>query len=263
MDKENYITANIESWNEAADIHQKINSGLHAKVNDPLFNNLSDSVVQRLNALGIKGKSCVQICCNNGIDIISVKKLGAGYCLGIDGAEKFVDQARQLGKSANVTDLEFVTSKIDEISSKYNQQFDIALVTVGVLNWMPDLSEFFNRASLLIKANGHLVIEDMHPVLGMYEEGNPSYIEYSYFNKTAIPDEQGLDYFTGKKYKAKPNYWFQHTLSDIFTAAIDADLVLQKFEETPEDISLFCSDLEEAACNPPLGFMAQWQKSKQ
>ena len=255
-----YTKANLESWNEVAPLHMEINSELQESVKKSGFNNLNKGVMTILDGLSVAGKSCVQICCNNGIDLLSVKKLGAHYCLGIDGADEFIQQARIFSKNAGVDNIDFVTHNVYSIPETYSGQFDIGLITVGVLSWMPDLEGFFYSVSKLLKPGGYLVLEDLHPVLLMYEEGEPSYLNASYFETEPYKEEHGLDYFTGTKYDAKPNYSFQHTFSYILMSAIKAGLVLKSMEETPENIGNFCADLEHTTCNPPLAFFAHWQK---
>ena len=257
---DDYTKATLESWNEVAPLHMKINSGLVESVQSPEFNHLNEGVKKILDTVSVAGKSCVQVCCNNGIDLLSLKKMGASNCLGIDGAEEFVQQAKMLAEKANVDNIDFVTHNVYSIPDAFSGRFDIALITVGVLSWMPDLEGFFSAVAKLLKPGGHLIIEDLHPVIFMYEEGDPSCLNASYFEKEPFKEEHGLDYFTGKKYKAKPNYSFQHTFSYILMSAINAGLVLRSMEETPENIGNFCADLEHSTCNPPLAFFAHWQK---
>jgi 2-polyprenyl-3-methyl-5-hydroxy-6-metoxy-1,4-benzoquinol methylase len=259
-DTDTYTKATLESWNEAAPIHMEINSGLINSVQNPEFNHLTQGVMKILDKVSVTGKSCVQICCNNGIDLISLRKIGASHCLGIDGAEEFIKQAKLLADKANVDNIDFVTHNVYSIPETFSGRFDIGLITIGVLSWMPDLEGFFSAAAKLLKPGGHLIIEDLHPVLFMYEEGDPSYLNASYFEKEPFKEEDGLDYFTGKKYKAKPNYSFQHTFSEILMSTINAGLVLRSMEETPQNIGNFCADLEHTTCNPPLAFFAHWQK---
>lgn len=258
---QDYTQATLDSWDEAAPLHAKINSDLFHTVSEPDYCNFTPYFLQALKDVNFKDKACVQICCNNGQDLISLKKMGAGYSLGIDGAQGFIEQAIQLAKAAEVTDIHFVKHNIYQLPQEYENTFDLAIITVGVLNWMPDLSAFFKICASLLKTGGQLIIEDIHPVLNMYEEGSPSFLNASYFEKQPYVDTKGLDYFTGKPYAAKPNYWFQHTMSDIFMAAIQQNLQLQHMDEIAQNVGNFCADLEHTAHNPPLAFVASWKKT--
>lgn len=255
-----YTQQTLASWDEAAPIHNSINKDLVNKVCLADFNNLNPDFDQLLDTLDITGKSIIQVCCNNGIDLLSLKIKGAGYCVGVDGSIEFIKQARELGKRAKQTDLDFIQSDIYELPSDLFGRFDIVMITVGVINWMPDLSTFLDICQRLLVDNGYLVMEEIHPVLSMFEQAEPSYLAYSYFDKEPIKDENGLDYFTNQTYQAKPNYWFQHSLSDLLSSAISANLQLAHFKELPYNVGNYCADLEHSKSNPPLAFNALWQK---
>lgn len=256
-----YTRNNLASWDEAAPYHAAVNPQLEQAVQQLDYNNLNDDFNALVDSYSPAGKSVVQICCNNGRDLLSVKNKGAGFCLGIDGAPSFIAQAEKLAALAGHHDVEYIHSNIYELPEKWLHQFDVAMITVGVINWMPDLDEFIRICASLIKPGGVLLMEEIHPVLNMYEEGEPSYLQASYFNREPYRDNSGLDYFTGQKYQAKENYWFQHTLSDLFTAAIKHGLVLEHFKELPYNIGNVCADLEHAQANPPLGMDLAWRKA--
>ena len=115
----------------------------------------------------------------------------------------------------------------------------------------------------MLKPGGYLLSEEMHPVLLMYEPnpaGGPSTIAHSYFKKEPWKDTDGLDYYGGGTYDAKPAYSFQHTMSSILMAGIDNGLSLRHMVELDFDISYFCPDLEDLEANPPLGFTMVMQK---
>jgi len=250
----------IASWNEAAARHEAINQSLFDSVKRKTFNNLNPDFNKLIDSISIKNKDVVQVCCNNGIDLISVKNKGAGSCLGIDGSEAFIAQAKELSVATRHSDIEFLCSDIYALTDEFQSKFDVLIVTVGVIYWMPDLNHFMKICAGLLKPNGQIVMEEMHPILGMYEEGNPSYAATSYFEKEPFKDETGLDYFTYENYEGKPNYWFQHTVSDLITAAIKAELTLVHFKELSYNIGNYCADLEKENANPPLGMNIMWVK---
>ena len=261
-----YTEANRDAWNEAAPLHARHNQDkLLEAFATPGHVSLDDHVRRALGIAEVEGKSVVQLCCNNGQDLLSVKNLGAGECLGIDAAEAFLEQGRELATAAGHTEsVRFLASDIYALPDKLEGSFDLGLITIGVLNWMPDLEGFFKQAAGVIKPGGHLVIEDMHPVLFMYEEGKddaPPYLAYSYFRTEPFEELTGLDYYGGEQYAAKPNYSFWHRLDRIIMAGIGNGLELRHFEEVAQDISFFCSELEHAEANPPLGFTMVWRKS--
>ncbi|MEM7292415.1 MAG: class I SAM-dependent methyltransferase [Pseudomonadota bacterium] len=209
--------------------------------------------------MGVEGKRVIQLCCNNAAETVSLCNMGAAHCVGVDAAEEFLEQGREFIEVAGVGDrIDLIRSDVYDLPTELNASFDIALVTVGVLSWMPDLPGFFAAANQLLKPGGCLIIEDMHPVLFMYEEdanGGPSFIKYSYFTDEVWEETNGLDYFGKADYESNPHYSFMHRLDAILMAGIRCDLVLRSFKELDYDISLFCSDLEKSETKPPLGFV--------
>ncbi len=111
----------------------------------------------RLRELGVAGKDVAQVCCSNGMEIVSVKNLGAARCVGFDGAEGFLEHGRELAQAAGV-DVEFVYTDIYDIDAAYKEKFDPVTITIGVLSWMPDLVRFFSCVNALIKPGGALLI---------------------------------------------------------------------------------------------------------
>ena len=151
-------------------------------------------------------------------------------------------------------------SDIYNLPENYKESFDIVLITVGVLNWMPDIAKFMKTCSSLLVPDGCVLLEEIHPIMGMYEEGSPSYIDSSYFQTEPYRDTGGLDYFTYEKYEAKENFWFHHRLEDILMSAITAGLQLDHIKELKYNIGNFCADLENVEANPPLGINMAWIK---
>lgn len=256
-----YTKKTLESWDEVAPRHATSNASLHVDVADRTFNNLNPDFDALVDACGVVNKSVAQVCCNNGIDLLSLRNKGAGRCLGIDGSHAFIEQAISLAKAAGQADMEFCHTDIYELPASYQQSFDVVIITVGVLNWMPDLGRFMDICASLLVTGGHLLVEEIHPILNMYEQGEPSYIDSSYFKREPFIETDGLDYFSHETYEAKENYWFPHSLSDIFMAAIASKLQLRHIKELAYNVGNFCADLEHVENNPPLGINLSWQKT--
>lgn len=260
-----FTNANREAWDEAAPVHAKINQArLVEAFSKPGYSTLARHTLDRLEEIGFRYKSVAQLCCNNGRELLSLRNLDAGRCVGFDASAAFIEQARELAKVCGHEDVDFVTTDIYEIPGDRTGPYDIVMATIGVLGWMPDLEGFFDVAARLTRAGGHVFIEESHPVLMMYEEGEgdgPSYLAYSYFKEDPWVENAGLDYYDRTRYESKTNYCFPHTLADIMMAAIEAGLELRHFAELEHDISRFCADLEQAEARPPMGMTMVWRKN--
>lgn len=234
------VAANRESWNEAAGRHRAHAqyAALLAGFATPGFSVLDDTLTARLLGLGLAGKAVVQLCCNNARELLSVKNLGAASVTGFDFAAAFLDQARELAAAGGI-EAAFVQSEIARIPADYNKRFDLALVAIGVLGWMPDLAEFFATARRLLKPGGHLVIYEDHPILNMYDDrdrGGPPQPDESYFRSEPYRHDNGLDYWANQDYTARPCYWTFHKMSDVVMGVVRAGFALEDFEEFPHTV---------------------------
>jgi ubiquinone/menaquinone biosynthesis C-methylase UbiE len=259
-----YIKANLTAWDEVAPIHARHNqANLLERVRDPEFLALDATAVDNLNRLGVAGKNVAQVCCNNGIELLSCKTLGAARCVGFDGAQGFVDQGTELAKAAGL-DASFVCCEAHDIPSEYHGSFDIAMITIGVLSWMPDIDRFFCEIAKLLAPGGAIFIYEHHSILMMFEPGqadDPVNWELSYFRKEAYMDASGLDYFGGESYEATPNASFSHKMSDIVMGGIKSGLTVEYFEELPQHISNTWWNVEHSGIGVPMSFVLTFRKA--
>ncbi|MBU0984753.1 MAG: class I SAM-dependent methyltransferase [candidate division Zixibacteria bacterium] len=257
MQRSEYTAANRAAWNEAAPLHQKQNfEELLAAFRQPGYNRLDRVATEQLKAIGLESKAVVHLCCNNGRELLSVKNLGAGRCVGIDISDGFVEQARTLSKAAGL-DCEFHRHDIYDIPATYDGQFDLTMITVGALGWMPRIDDFFGTVVRLLKPGGWLAIYEMHPLLDMFDEDDPMIppqLKESYFREKPFVDVSGLDYYGHSQYKSAPMYWFHHKLCDIIQGCLDHGLSIKHFREYEHDISAVFANFERQRISLPLSY---------
>lgn len=258
--RRDYTDANRDAWNEVASKHAAYNNTrLFEAFKNPNYITFEDDILETLKRVGVRGKRVVHLCCNNGRETLSLRNMGAAHCVGIDAAEEFLAHGREMIRIAGAEKhVELIQSDVYDLPEHLLGYFDIVLITIGVISWMPDLKQFFSVAQTLLKPGGQLVMEEMHPILFMYDENpetNLSSIHTSYFSKEIWEETNGLDYYGHENYEAKPNYVFMHRLDEILMAGIGIGLKLSSFKELDYDISNFCSDLEDNPTKPPLGFV--------
>ncbi len=258
--RDEYTAANRAAWNEVAPRHAAHNNArLLEAFRDPGYVSFERDILATLMRVGVAGKHVIQLGCNNGRETLSLRNLGAARCVGVDAAEEFLAHGRQLAEAAGAVDeVEFIEADIYQLPAELDASFDIVLSTIGVIGWLPDIEAYFRIVRGLLKPGGLLVMEEMHPVLLMYEpnaDTGVSTVEHSYFDQKIWQETRGLDYYGGQAYEARPSYSFMHRLDEILMAGIDNGLNLTSFTELDYDISLFCSDLENSPKKPPLGFV--------
>ncbi len=256
MRDNHYIEANRQAWNEVAPIHARHKmERLLARVREPTVSGMDEVERTFFANVNIRGKAVAQLCCNNGFELIEVKKLGTGRCVGFDIAERFIEQARQLSRASGHV-CEFVCTNVLDIPSDYDAAFDIVYITIGALCWVPDLDGLFEIISRLLKPDGYVFIYDMHPFLNIFEVDDPEgvlpTVQLAYFDKGPHPDTKGLDYYGNTDYNAAVNYWYAHKLSDVIGAGLRHGLAIESFEEYPHDISNVFEHFEKLPVQLPL-----------
>jgi ubiquinone/menaquinone biosynthesis C-methylase UbiE len=263
MQRAEYTSANRRAWNEAAPVHDKYRlTQVMTDFRQPGYNSLSATASQILKQIGIEGKAVAQLCCNNGRELIAIKNLGAGRCVGFDISDNFVEQARDMAQASDVA-CEFVRTDVYDISSEYDGNFDLIYISVGTLGWMPDIKAFFQIASRLLRPGGWMAVYEMHPLLDMFEgddTNDPPILQHSYFRTNPYVEDNGLDYYGMTAIKSSPSYWFHHTTSDIIDGCLSASMQLRSFQEYDHDISNVFARFEQMKLHLPLSYSLVTQK---
>ena len=254
MQSNDYTEANRAMWNETADIHaQAYVAELFERVKSRTYNRFDEIEKQIFADIGLQDKAVIQLGCNNGRELISVKKAGAGRCVGVDISDKFIEQANKLARVGNV-DIEFVRTNIYDVPHTYDAQFDLVYVTIGVLGWLDDLDTFFGIVARLLKLNGQLFLYDMHPILNMFTAEKGLEITDSYFRTEPFVEGAFPDYMDPTKIVQTVSYWFPHKMSDVIGGCLAHGLALTHFQEYPHDISAVYAPFEQFEKKPPLSF---------
>lgn len=230
-----FTQANRAAWDASAPFHaqgQGWDELLQAAA-QPGFSVLDPCLTATLTELGIAGRSAVQIGCNNARELLSLAALGAQPSLGLDQSAGFLAQGAQLAARAGLQP-RLVQADVYDLPADLGRH-DLALITIGVLNWMPSLAGFFQAVRGLLNPGAYLVIYETHPMLEVFEPkgANPFVPERSYFDKTPITVEEAITYDGSDAGAGQTGYWFVHTLGEIVTACVQSDLRLLRLTEHP------------------------------
>ena len=225
------IESNRQAWNDSARHHQESPDwkALLSEVEQADFSCLDETLSELLE---VDGKDVIQLGCNNGRESLSLFALGARSVVGVDQSAAFLEQARELNKRSPHS-AEFIESDIHHLPASLLNRFDVALITIGVLNWMPDIGEFFRHVAATLKPGGKLVIYETHPFLEMLDPDaeDPYRLASSYFRTEPFVQEEPIVYVGKVEQPAAKSYWFVHTLGAIFSGAIGAGLNIAQFKE--------------------------------
>lgn len=256
-----YTNQNREAWNEVMPKHQ---AAAKEKL-DQLFVKpgyicqTDENLLHLLSKIDVQGKDIIHLCCNNGSELLSLKNMGAGRCVGIDICDAAIAEAQERARKCKI-DCEFIRSDVYDISEELYHSFDIVHLTAGCLGWIPDLNEFARIIFHLLKVNGVILIHEIHPFSeilpfdGNDIENRLQIIE-PYFREAAIVENSSLDYVGGTDYVAKTQYWFVHPISAIIMALINNGLQIVYFSEHTKDLSAGHKKQEKLDAQIPLSFI--------
>ncbi|WP_415716516.1 class I SAM-dependent methyltransferase [Maridesulfovibrio sp.] len=255
-----YTQSNRAAWNQIMPAHQKANKArLDAAFKDNNYSVISSPEIEEWNLLGFKNKDIAHLCCNNGIELMSLKNLGAGECVGFDICDVAIEEAKSRALASR-NECQFVRTDVFDIPDEYNSKFDIAYITVGALGWIPDIKGFFEKVKALLKPSGTIFIYELHPVIEMLptddnHDVNPLQIIEPYFKKEPYAETTGLDYIGKTDRQTTTQYWFVWKISDIIMAVIEQGFNVSRFIEYSHDISESHNRNQTAGIEIPMSYI--------
>jgi SAM-dependent methyltransferase len=230
------IARNRDAWNASADQHRRSAEWLRLvdAVQSKSFSCLDSTLTEQLQQVGIAAKAVIQLGCNNGREALSLFALGASEVVGVDQSSAFLEQARLLAEQSPYSP-EFVEADIHGLAANLDERFDVALITIGVLNWMPDLGAFFHHVARVLKPGGTLVIYETHPFLEMLDPqaSDPWRISSCYFQTDPVVETGAIVYEGTGEQNDLQSYWHIHRVGDVLAGVIGAGLQLRAFNEYP------------------------------
>lgn len=220
-----YFEANKELWNQRTVVHK-----------DSSFYNLAgfkngETVLTpiELKELGdVSGKTMLHLQCHFGMDSLDWARRGA-LVTGVDLSDNAIQEATQLNKELGLN-ARFVCCNVYDTSLHVKELFDIVFTSYGTIGWLPDLQPWAKMIAERLKPGGVFYMADFHPVLWMFDD-DFTHIQYSYENKEVIITEsEGTYTDRNADIKAK-EYGWNHSISDLLNALIQAGLKINSFNE--------------------------------
>jgi SAM-dependent methyltransferase len=231
----NFFNVNKATWNKKVAIHAQ-----SEMYNMEAFKTGKTSLMPyELKALGdVSGKSLLHLQCHFGQDTLSWSRMGA-KCTGIDLSDKGITLAKQLNEELDL-DAEFVCCNVLDTSKYVFETFDIVFTSYGTIGWLPDLKPWALMIAERLKVGGTFYIVEFHPILWMfdYEDGKAE-LKYHYSQDDVIYDEYEGTYANKDSKIVSKEYGWNHGLSDLVNALIEAGLeidYLNEHDESPYNV---------------------------
>ena len=244
---QDYTASNRDAWNASAVHHRAAASWaeLTTAAARPGFSVLDATLTDTLARLDPQGKTVGQICCNNARELLSTASLGAVPLWGVDGAAAFLEQGAELAGLAGLSP-RLICADVYDLPHDI-PPVDLLLITIGVLNWMPDLPRFLGVVAGLIAPGGQLVIYEAHPVLEMFDPGaaDPFTPQISYFETAPFVETRAITYDGTEQETGVASYWFQHSLGAVVTGVAQAGLRVERLTEHPHSNRELAYDIYE------------------
>lgn len=182
----------------------------------------------------MRGKSLVHLQCHFGLDTLSLARRGAKVT-GVDFSANALSQARKLGQEAGL-EARFVESNVYDAPQALGETYDIAFVTWGAINWLPDLDRWARVVAGVLKPGGFLYLLEGHPaalMLSQAHKDEPLTPNWPYFAHEApqVFEEEGTYADRGAKLAHNVTHEWAHPISEILSALIDAGLTIEMFHE--------------------------------
>lgn len=238
-----YTEANRRAWNEAVPYHQRAAKEKWDRLfAQPGYSCLAERELAEWQRFGVKGRAVGHLCCNNGVELMSLKNLGAGPCVGFDISDEAIAEAQNRAAMCGI-ECRFVRTDVYQLGTGWNGQFDVVYITAGALAWLPDLDGLMAVAARLLREGGRVLIHEIHPVATMLPadelvDQNPLQINDVYFKSEPWVWYGDLDYVGRTHYESTlPNYEFAHPVSELITALVDNGFAVERFLEFEQDIS--------------------------
>ncbi|MFT5846028.1 MAG: SAM-dependent methyltransferase [Psychroserpens sp.] len=233
--EEDHFEANRKTWNEKVKVHSK--SDMYDL--DLFKKGKSSLMLYELKALGdVNGKSLLHLQCHFGQDTLSWSRMGA-QCVGVDLSDEGIALATTLNDELNL-DATFVCCNVLDTSKHVKTSFDIVFTSYGVIGWLPDLKPWGQMIAGRLKKGGTFYMVEFHPIVWMFDYLNDTPImKYGYMQDDAIYEEYEGTYADQKSKMITKEYGWNHGLSEVINALVEAGLqieFLNEYDESPYNV---------------------------
>ena len=243
MDTRALHAANSAAWNEAAQRYaQEVEE-------DVAFlraggKNLMAPELRILHDLANWCQRAIHLQCAGGRDTLSLWNQGAAEVVGVDISDQMIACARRKAAALDAPATWYCCDLLDT-PHELDGTADLVYTGRGAINWIMDIAAWARVAARLLKPGGRLYVFEGHPISSILDpqaselrlDPDPNFGDYfatglgvskgwptEYIPPESVPPVEDQSF----KYE---RHW---TLADILNALIAAGLLLECFEEYPD-----------------------------
>jgi len=151
------------------------------------------------------GDSVLVFCCGTGLDFPHIlEKIGKeGKITGVDFSSEMLKKAKEKIRKEKWENIELIESDITKFTDKLDEEFDIAVCTLG-LSIIPEYKIAYNNLLSNVKKHGEIIIGDMQLASGWLACFNPFTIYLSKkFGGTQEGHQNSLEIYSMMKKELK------------------------------------------------------------
>lgn len=234
-----YFEANRSLWNRRTAVHK--DSAFYDLAGFKAGANVLTPI--ELSEIGdVKEKSLLHLQCHFGMDTMSFSRMGV-KCTGIDLSDEAIKLAKEINDELKL-DAKFICCNVYDLlieiqgASKAppleglgeGEKFDIVFTSYGTIGWLPDLDPWAKVIAERLKPGGFFYMAEFHPVVWMFDD-DFTHIKYHYDNKELIVMEDQPTYTGDKNEITGKEYSWNHGISEVLNALINAGLKIEFFNE--------------------------------
>ena len=225
MNPNDLFEANRQLWNQRTLVHKDSDfydlAGF--KRGDTALRNIE------LEELGeVKGKSLLHLQCHFGMDSLDWARRGAKVT-GMDLSDEAIKTAVSLNEELGL-DAKFICCNVYDLPAHLDQQFEIVFTSYGVIGWLPDLDKGAAVVANHLKPGGIFYLAEFHPFVWTFDD-DFTHIKYYYDNRELIITENQGTYTDREADIKGKEYSWNHSLSEVLNALLNAGLELESFNE--------------------------------
>lgn len=233
MSADEFFAANRLNWDERAELHATDTTGSY-RIATVLAGGSSLHAIEAEEVGALDGLDVVHLQCHIGLDTLSLKHLGARSVTGLDFSAKAIAAARDFAARAG-TQARFVEASLYDAPQALGDTYDLAFVTWGAINWLPDIEAWARVVSAVLRPGGRLYLLEGHPTMNQLDlvDGRLAVV-FDWRRPAGDPlvFDDAVTYTGDDRHLSNTrNYEWPHPLSAVVGAVLGAGLRLDFLRE--------------------------------